>query len=208
MHLQRRERFSTRWPKRPMTADDLRRELDARGALLTGHFRLSSGRHSDRFIQKFRILEDPRIVEPIAAEIAARCLLYRPTVVASAAVGGIVLGYETARRLGTKAIFVEKEGGIAVLRRGFALTSEDRVLVVEDVVTTGGSLCEVIDVARSHGAQVVAAGVIIQRAPADFGVPTITLLEYPVASFDPSSCPQCATGEPLSEPGSRFILKS
>lgn len=189
-----------------MTADALRRELDARGALLRGHFRLSSGRHSDRFIQKFRILEDPRIVESVAAEIVARCRSSEPTVVVSAAVGGIVLGYETARQLGTKAIFVEKEeGGVPALRREFALTPESRVLVVEDVVTTGGSVREVIDVARSFGAQVVAVGVIICRGPADFGVPTSVLLEYPVASYDPSSCPQCIAGEPLSEPGSRFI---
>jgi orotate phosphoribosyltransferase len=191
-----------------MTSEELRRELDARGALLTGHFRLSSGRHSDRFIQKFRILEDPRIVEPVAAEIASRCASYRPTIVVSAAVGGIVLGYETARQLGAKAIFVEKEGGVPALRRNFVLGPEDRALVVEDVVTTGGSVREVIEVVRSYGARVAAVGVIIQRSPVDFGAPTITLLEYPVDSYDPSSCPQCAAGEPLSEPGSRFIAKS
>jgi orotate phosphoribosyltransferase len=191
-----------------MTAEELRGELDARGALLRGHFRLSSGRHSDRFIQKFRILEDPRIVESAAAEIVGRCASYRPTIVVSAAVGGIVLGYETARQLGLKAIFVEKEGGVPTLRRGFALTPEDRVLVVEDVVTTGGSVREVLDVVRSHGAQVAAVGVIIRRGEADFGVPTVALLEYPADSCDPSACPQCAAREPLSEPGSRFMLKN
>jgi orotate phosphoribosyltransferase len=186
----------------------LRRALDERGALLTGHFRLSSGRHSDRFIQKFRLLEDPRLVEPVAAEIAARCASYRPTVVVSAAVGGIVLGYEAARQLGLKAIFAEKEAGVPVLRRNFILTPEDRALIVEDVVTTGGSVREVIELVRARGATPVAAGIIIRRNPADLGIPTVSLLEYPVDSHEASSCPQCAAGEPLSEPGSRFIARS
>jgi orotate phosphoribosyltransferase len=188
-----------------VSPDGLTRELELRGALLDGHFRLSSGRHSNRFVQKFRLLEDPAAVEPIAAELASRATPYRPTVVVSAAVGGIVLGYEVARRLGTKAIFVEKENGVAALRRGFALGPGDRAFVVEDVVTTGGSVREVLDVVREREAQAVAVGVIVRRQPADFGVPTIALLELPVVSYDPAECPQCARGEPLSEPGSRFL---
>src|SRR5215469_1375308 len=107
---------------------DLEQELKTRGALLDGHFRLSSGRHSDRFIQKFRILEDPAVVEPVARAIADAFRAVRPTVVVSAAVGGIVLGYEVARHLRTKAIFVEKEHGVPVLRRNFELTPDDRAL--------------------------------------------------------------------------------
>src|SRR5580704_7221152 len=107
-------------------AFDLENELSARGALLDGHFRLSSGRHSAKFIQKFRILEDPKLVEPVAREIAAVYIHEKPTVVVSAAVGGIVLGYEVARALGVKSIFVEKENGVPRLRRGFTLTPEDR----------------------------------------------------------------------------------
>jgi orotate phosphoribosyltransferase len=188
-----------------VSPEDLTRELELRGALLDGHFRLSSGRHSNRFVQKFRLLEDPAAVEPIAAELAARAAPYRPSVVVSAAVGGIVLGYEVARRLGTKAIFVEKENGNAALRRGFSLGVDDRAFVVEDVVTTGGSVREVLEVVRERDAQAVAVGVIVRRQPADFGVPTIALLELPVVSYEPSDCPQCARGEPLSEPGSRFL---
>ncbi len=179
--------------------------LGARGALLDGHFRLSSGRHSPRFIQKFRILEDPALVEPIAQEIAALARPYDPTVVVSAAVGGIVLGYEVARALGTLAIFVEKEHGGPALRRGFELGPEDRALVVEDVVTTGLSVREVIEVVRAHGATAVAVAAIVARAPVDFGIPALVLLELPVVSYDPAECPQCAAGEPLSEPGSRRI---
>jgi orotate phosphoribosyltransferase len=188
---------------------ELSEALADRGALLDGHFRLSSGRHSDRFVQKFRILEDPSIVERLAASLAAAVKPHAPTIVVSAAVGGIVLGYEVARQLGTgfKAIFVEKEGGLPTLRRGFALGPGDRAFVVEDVVTTGGSVREVLDVVRSRGADVAAVGVIVRRQPADFGVPTIALLDLPVVSYDPADCPQCARGEAITEPGSRFLAK-
>ncbi|MFY9779494.1 MAG: orotate phosphoribosyltransferase [Candidatus Baltobacteraceae bacterium] len=188
-----------------MLAESLRGELAARGALLEGHFRLSSGRHSDRFVQKFRILEDPTIVEPIAKTLAERARPYAPSVVVSAAVGGIVLGYEVARQLGTKAIFVEKEGGEAKLRRGFSLGPGDRVLVVEDVVTTGGSVREVLDVVRRAGARAVAVGIIVRREPTDFGIPSLALLDLPVTSFEPAECPQCAAGLPITEPGSRRL---
>jgi orotate phosphoribosyltransferase len=128
-----------------------------------------------------------------------------PTVVVSAAVGGIVLGYEMARALGTLGIFVEKEAGVPALRRGFALGPGDRAFVVEDVVTTGGSVREVLEVVRDRGAEPVGVGVIVRRAPADFGLPTAALLDLPMESHDPESCPQCAAGEELVEPGSRFL---
>jgi orotate phosphoribosyltransferase len=188
-----------------MFADSLRRELAERGALLDGHFRLSSGRHSDRFVQKFRILEDPTIVEPIAKALAELARQYRPSIVVSAAVGGIVLGYEVARQLGTKAIFVEKEDGEPKLRRGFALGPGDRAFIVEDVVTTGGSVREVLDVVRRTGASPVAVGIIVRREPADFGVPSLALLDLPVTSFEPADCPQCALAAPVTEPGSRRL---
>jgi orotate phosphoribosyltransferase len=187
------------------TATDLLRELEARGAILNGHFRLSSGRHSNLFVQKFRILEDPRLVERVARALADAARSLAPTVVVSAAVGGIVLGYETARQLGTFGIFVEKEGGVPALRRGFALAPGDRAFVVEDVVTTGGSVREVLDVVRAHGATVAGVGIIVRRAAADFGVATTALLDLPIESHEPAGCPQCAAGEPLTEPGSRFL---
>jgi orotate phosphoribosyltransferase len=186
-------------------AASLLRELEARGAILSGHFRLSSGRHSNQFVQKFRILEDPPLVERVARELAGAARALRPTVVVSAAVGGIVLGYETARQLGTLAIFVEKEHGEPALRRGFALGPRDRAFVVEDVVTTGGSVREVLDVIRAHGAEIAGVGAIVRRAPADFGVPTTALLDLPIESHEPEACPQCRAGEPITEPGSRFL---
>jgi orotate phosphoribosyltransferase len=182
---------------------DLERELRDRGALLEGHFRLSSGRHSDRFIQKFRILEDPRLVEPLARQIADAFREMRPTVVLSAAVGGIVLGHEVARALGVKAIFAEKEAGSAVLRRGFALTPADRVLVVEDVITTGGSVKEIVEIARASGGEVVGVGAIVRRGEAEFSVPTVALLEMPIVSYDEAACPQCQAGVAIADPGSR-----
>lgn len=187
---------------------NLEQELKDRGALLDGHFRLSSGRHSNRFIQKFRILEDPAILEPVAREIAAAFADAKPTVVVSAAVGGIVLGYEVARALGTKAIFVEKQDGVPALRRNFKLEPADRALVVEDVVTTGGSVKEVLGVVREHGAQIVGVGAIVRRGEADFGVRTIALLDMPIVSYDVSACPQCAASEPITDPGSRRATSS
>jgi orotate phosphoribosyltransferase len=188
-----------------LRAEAISQLLVERGALLDGHFRLSSGRHSDRFVQKFRVLEDPATVEQIAEALAERAREFSPTVVVSAAVGGIVLGYETARKLGTKAIFVEKENGVPALRRGFALGPGDRAFVVEDVVTTGGSVREVLDVVSARGAETVAVGIIVRRQPADFGVPSIALLDLPVVSYDPADCPQCANGEPITDPGSRRV---
>jgi len=185
---------------------DVKRELEERGALLHGHFRLSSGRHSPQFIQKFRVLEIPSVVERIATVLISKLPDQRQTnVVLSAAVGGIILGYEVARQLGVRAIFVEKEGGTPALRRGFLLGGADRALVVEDVITTGGSVREVLDVARERGAQVAAVGAIVRREPVEFGVPTVALVDVPIPSFAPEECPQCKAGEPFTEPGSRFL---
>ena len=186
-------------------SETLYAELQARGAILDGHFKLSSGRHSNRFVQKFRILEDPRLVEVVAKALAQSVRALNPTVVVSAAVGGIVLGYEVARQLRVLGIFVEKENGKALFRRGFALSAEDRVFIVEDVVTTGLSVREVIDVVRAAGASVAAVGLIVQRSETDFGVPTFPLLYLPIESFTPEACPQCRAGEPITEPGSRFL---
>jgi orotate phosphoribosyltransferase len=186
-----------------LTELDLRSALAQRGALLDGHFRLSSGRHSNRFVQKFRILEDPVLLETVSREISGRFRSLEPTVVVGAAVGGILLAYEVARQLGTKAIFVEKENGIPVLRRGFTLGPEDRALVVEDVVTTGLSVRETIDVVRRCGAKVVGIGVIVARAAADFGMPTHVLLDLPMLSYDAAECPECRGGAPVTDPGSR-----
>jgi orotate phosphoribosyltransferase len=188
-----------------LTSDELLVELEQRGAILNGHFRLSSGRHSNCFVQKFRILEDPKLVEAVSASMVEQLDPESIDVVVSAAIGGIVLGYECARQLDTLGIFVEKEDGKPKLRRGFALEEGDRALVVEDVVTTGLSVREVMDVVRGHGAEVTAVGAIVRRAEIDFGVPTVVLLDLPIESYAPEECPQCRIGEAITEPGSRFL---
>jgi orotate phosphoribosyltransferase len=188
-----------------LTPEHLLDELRARGALLDGHFRLSSGRHSNRFVQKFRFLEDPAFLERVVAAMLAGMPPFEVRCVVSAAVGGIVLGYEAARQLGTRAIFVEKEGGTPRFRRGFGVAPGERVLVVEDVITTGLSVREVIDVVAAEGGVAAAAGVVVRRSAVDVGAPLFALLDLPMDSFDPGACPQCAAGEPLDEPGSRFL---
>jgi orotate phosphoribosyltransferase len=188
---------------------DLQSALAQRGALLEGHFRLSSGRHSDRFVQKFRILEDPALLEPVSKMIGARFRHANPTVVVGSAVGGILLAYEVARQLGTKAIFVEKENGVPLLRRGFALSHADRVLVVEDVVTTGLSVREVLGVVRHFGADVIGVGIVVARAEQSFDnaqdekIPVYALLNLPIISYDAAECPQCRAGGAITDPGSR-----
>ncbi len=188
-----------------MTPEEVRALLERKGALLSGHFRLSSGLHSDSFIQKFRIFEDPRAAETVGSALAGLLAPARPEVVVSAAAGGIIPGYVVARHLGARFIFVEKEGGVPVLRRGFSLRSGERVAVVEDVMTTGQSTREVVDVVTAAGAQVVGIGAVVVRGRVAFAQPLHALLEMPLADYEPQDCPLCRRGEPLQDPGSRRL---
>lgn len=191
-----------------MTSQELLDLLARRGALLTGHFRLSSGLHSDRFIQKFRIFEDPPTAEAVGAALADLLRPYHPQVVVSAAVGGILPGYIVARNLGVRNIFVEKESGVPTLRRGFSLQPGERAVVVEDVMTTGRSTAEVIELVQAHGAQVCAVGAVVRRGSAKPSVPLVALLDLPLADYPPDACPLCAQGIPLADPGSRRATTS
>jgi orotate phosphoribosyltransferase len=174
------------------------------GALLEGHFRLTSGLHSPGYLQCALVLQHPREAEACGAEIAAQVKDLSPQVVLSPALGGIVIGQEVGRALGVRAIFAERQDGQLMLRRGFSLTGE-RVLVVEDVVTTGKSTRETIDVARAAGATVVGAAAIIDRSGGDqnLDVPFHALATVALPTYQPDSCPLCAAGQPVVKPGSR-----
>jgi orotate phosphoribosyltransferase len=186
-----------------VTAEALRELLERRGAMLTGHFLLSSGLHSGHFIQKFRIFEDPATADEVGAALADLLRPAKPQVVVSAAVGGIILGFVVARALGVRNIFVEKEGGQPVLRRGFRLEPGERAAVVEDVMTTGKSVAEVIDVVRGMGAECVAIGAVVKRGRVELPLPVSALLDLPLEDFDPAKCPLCREGAALSDPGTR-----
>ena len=176
------------------------------GAYLEGHFRLSSGLHSPGYMQSALVLQRPVDAAELGGAIAKQAKIVEPTVVLSPALGGLIIGHEVARALGVRAIFAERAGGTALtLRRGFTLAPTDRVLVVEDVFTTGKSTRETIDVARETGAQVVGAAAIVDRSGGtiDFGVPSFTLVRLEVPAYEPEQCPLCADGIPVVKPGSR-----
>jgi orotate phosphoribosyltransferase len=187
------------------TAEDILDLFRRVGALLEGHFRLTSGLHSPGYLQCALVLQHPREAEACGAGIAARVRALAPTVVLSPALGGIVIGHEVARALGVRAIFAERQDGTLTLRRGFSLDAADRVLVVEDVVTTGGSTRETIEVARAAGARVVGAAAIIDRSGGNqsLDVPFHALATVSLPTYQPQACPLCARGEPVVKPGSR-----
>jgi orotate phosphoribosyltransferase len=176
------------------------------GAYLEGHFRLSSGLHSPGYMQSALVLQHPVDAASLGAGIATYVESFRPTVVLSPALGGLIIGHEVARALGVRAIFAERAGGHTLtLRRGFTLVPGDRVLVVEDVFTTGKSTRETMDVARNAGAEVVGAAAIVDRSGGtiDFGVPSYALVRLSVPAYEPEQCPLCAQGVALVKPGSR-----
>ena len=176
----------------------------ASGALLEGHFRLSSGLHSSAYLQCALVLQHPRHAEALGRAIAAIAGGLGASAVLSPALGGIVIGQEVARALDVRALFAERQDGGLTLRRGVHLGPHDRVLVVEDVVTTGGSTRETMEVARASGAIVVGAAAIIDRGAAtDLGVPFHALARIAVPAWDPAACPLCAEGRPVVKPGSR-----
>lgn len=175
------------------------------GALLDGHFRLTSGLHSDRYFQSALVLQYPEFARALGDTLGSRVSHLQATAVLSPALGGIVIGQEVGRVLGVRAMFAERVDGKLALRRGFTLSPADRVLVVEDVVTTGGSTRETIDVANAAGATVSGAAALVDRGgdPANIPVPLFSLVQMKVANYDPASCPLCAKGLPVIKPGSR-----
>src|SRR4051812_28105567 len=196
-----------------MTRDALLDLYRTSGALLEGHFRLTSGLHSSGYLQCALVLQHPPHAEALGRAIADRVRDRRPTVVLSPALGGLVIGHEVGRALGVRAIFAERQDGKLALRRGFTIEPTDRVLVVEDVMTTGGSTRETIEVAKAAGGQVVGTASIVDRSPSagsgqaagtlQFDVPFVTLLRIDLPTYEPGQCPLCAQGLAVVKPGSR-----
>jgi orotate phosphoribosyltransferase len=192
-----------------MTRDQVLDEFRAAGALLEGHFILSSGRRSPVFLQKMFVFMDPVRTERLCRALAEKVLArFGPVdLVVSPAVGGIVPGYETARALGAKAIFVEREDGVFQLRRGFAIPEGARVLVVEDIVTTGLSTRECLAAIAGSPGTILGAAVLVDRSggTANVGVPLVSLCEYAVPDYDPANLPPELAGMPAVKPGSRGL---
>lgn len=180
-------------------------EFRSSGALLDGHFVLSSGLHSPLYLQCAIALQRTADADRYGREIAGKFENSGIKTVASPAIGGLVIGYATAAALGVRFIWTERDKGVMKLRRGFEVKPGEKILVVEDVITTGGSTRECIDVLTSHGAEVVGAASIVDRSNghADVGVPRVSLINLDVPAFDPDECPLCAAGEDAVKPGSR-----
>ncbi len=192
-------------PLRNAAADRAAAIVEETGAQFTGHFRLTSGRHSGEYFQCARVLERPEHAEELGRLLADRFQDERVEAVVAPALGGVVIGYEVARALGVRFLFAERQEGRMKLRRGFALEPGERVLIVEDVVTTGGSVKEVAGLTRAAGADVVGFGFIVDRSMSDPGLTprAESLLRRVAESFDPDACPLCRQGLPIVKPGSR-----
>ena len=179
---------------------------------MKGHFRLTSGLHSDQYLQCALVLQHPDLAAQLGSALADELARHSPigeqiTAVVSPAMGGLIIGHEVARQLGVRHVFTERVDGKMTLRRGFALQPGEKAVVVEDVITTGGSTKEVIDLLHAAGVRVVAAGSIIDRSggTADVGVPRAALATLQVSTWDPVACPLCAQGSAAVKPGSRAV---
>jgi orotate phosphoribosyltransferase len=173
--------------------------------LREGHFRMTSGRHSRQYMQCAQVLQYPKFTERLCEDLARRFKGQELHAVVAPAIGGIIIAYEVAKVLGIRALFTEREDGKMTFRRGFHLEDDENVLVVEDVITTGGSVIEVIEAVRERGANVAGVGVVVDRSGGrvHFGVKTEVLLAMEIETWDPEDCPLCKQGIPILKPGSR-----
>jgi len=179
--------------------------FEQEGALLSGHFELSSGRHGDQYLQCALLLQHPKRAQALCRTLAQKFQGKQVDVVVGPALGGVIVSYEVARALGIRGIFAERENGILTLRRQFQIQPEEKVLVVEDVVTTGKSTQEVIDLVRQHQGVVIGVGALVDRSggSARFDAPLEALLQLDLKTYDPKTCPLCRQGIPSVKPGSR-----
>lgn len=178
------------------------------GALLQGHFLLTSGRHSNMYFQCAKVLQYPEYTEQVCSIIADYFKDYEIDTVISPAMGGIIVGQEVARQLNKRSIFAEREEKKLTLRRGFTIDKGEKILVCEDVVTTGGSVFEVIDIVKQQGGEVVGVGYIVDRSngKVDFGYPQKSTMKMEVISYAADECPLCKENIPLVKPGSRKVI--
>jgi len=187
-----------------LTQDSILELFRSSGALLEGHFLLTSGRHASRYVQCARVLQYPAYAELLGSQLASRFPSGRVGAVVGPALGGIIVAHEVARALGARAIFAERQEGRLTLRRGFTLEAGEVVVVVEDVLTTGGSALETVELARAFGAQVLGVGALVDRSGGrlNLGLP-YALLSLDIPCYEASDCPLCREGRPLVRPGSR-----
>jgi orotate phosphoribosyltransferase len=190
-----------------MTSDEVLDIYNKTGALLTGHFLLSSGLHSGQYLQSALVLQQPDLATRLCAALAELFKDSRIEVVIAPALGGVFVSHETARALGVRALFAERVNGTLTLRRGFTIKPGERVLVVEDVITTGKSTKETIEVVKKAGGEVVAAGSLVDRSggKAELGVPYRSLMTLNVPAYAPDECPMCKAGSAPVKPGSRGL---
>lgn len=190
-----------------MNQEEVLQMFKQSGALLEGHFRLTSGLHSNKYLQCALVLQSPLQAEKLGAALAARLqtLSAKPDFVIAPALGGILVAHEVARALGVRSLFAERQDGVLTMRRGFRIEQGEKAYVVEDVVTTGGSTKETMDVVLKAGGIVLAAGSLIDRSGGrtDLGVPRAALAVLDVPVFPPEECPLCKTGSQAIKPGSR-----
>jgi orotate phosphoribosyltransferase len=192
-----------------MTTENTLGRFRQTGAYLTGHFRLTSGLHSGEYLQSALVLQHPAIAEEFGRELARA--LPPASVVVSPAIGGLIIGHEVARALGVRFLFGERDAaGKMTLRRGFSVAPGETAVVIEDVVTTGGTTREVIELLQQAGARVLAAGSIIDRSggQVDLGVPRTALATLSVVAYSPEECPLCKQGLAIEKPGSRAVVNA
>ena len=188
-----------------MTEQEVKELLIETGAIMDGHFLLTSGLHSPHYVEKFNVLQQPKYTEKLCQAMAEKFKDANIETVVGPVTGGILLAHETGKALGTRAIFTERVDGKMTFRRGFTLHEGERVLIVEDIVTTGGSIREVIDVVKAHGGVPVAVSMLVDRSggKATFGdVPSTALLHMDVQTYEPDNCPLCKQGIPMTKRGS------
>ena len=188
-----------------MTENEMLDFFRKHSALLEGHFILSSGLHSDRYVQCALVLQHPEVAEQLCEALAMQLRHLKPSVVAAPALGGVLVAHEVARALGVRSIFTERQDGAMTLRRGFTLEPGEPTLVVEDVITTGLSTRETIQCVEQAGGKVVGAGSLIDRSggTADLGLPKSALITLKIQNYNPADCPLCQAGIPAVKPGSR-----